>query len=321
MIYSNDQIVRSKYDSDIDSLYKLSLESYLFSLKNYHESVENMVREKIDSIGNTSLNESVNIKEKLIHIGTVIKNIFKKIFEIIQSFTTTITSAFYASDQLVNKNFATFKEKVDNYGKTIKYKILVLSDMNKVLGKNGSEYSDKVIDKISGIIDDIPTKGLQIDDIEEDLSKLRGDLLGKGPLTEKAFKEEITGNLFIERSGVGLPADLVDDIVTVMSLSPDLIKNSWDRSAQKQMKKLLDKVKTLEKNNKDNSEMTSAINKCRVYINGGLHIVNSIYNIYIKANMKAISQYRKLFLKILRTNFNSKSNEIVMTDSEQKEDE
>ena len=322
MIYSNGNVIKSKFDQDYDALCKLSMESYLYTLKNYNRSLEGIIEAGIQP--SQSLCEAVNIKEAISNMAQAIKNVFHKIIEVIRSAYITINSALYASDQLITCNADIFKDKVDNFGKYIKYKILIPN--RDILSENGSDYTDIVIDEVQDVVDKfISSDGinniLENVDIENTMNSLRGKLLNTNPITQAEFKKQLSESMFVEKEGTGISNDLYNDIIQVMSASPEIIQRSWNKSAEKQMRELLNSVNKLNRKNKDKDDnFKKSIAQMNAYINGSLHIITAIHHIYIIANIKLIKSYRKIFLKVIRSFPNNKKEQITI-DTTVKEDE
>lgn len=314
MIYSNGQVVKSPEDIDFDSLYKFCMESCLFSMKNYNQSLEEIMEMDIKSL-NSSLNEAFSIKNIVTVIINGIKAVFAKIIEIYNSIELAFTSAFYASDQLLIKTHGhdknglartgveVFREKAEKYGRNMRYKIAMPNPDKHVFGSNGSEFSNKVLASVTKVIKDYvsasdPSSVWKDRDVEDMMNKLRGEIIGKGSLTQKEFKEELDKSLIIENSGVGITTDIVNHVIKTMHLSTKAIKNSWSKSAQQQMKALINEVNNLYKINQSDE---SSLANIKAYVNGALHIINVINMSYVTANIKFIRDARKLFLHVSKT--------------------
>lgn len=305
MIYSNGTVIKSQNDKEYDSLYKLSMESYLLSLKNYNDSLVEIVECDTRSIGCTALNETFNIKEFFSNIGKAIKTFFSKIIEVCKAVKLMIENKFYTSDQLIVKHIDEFKTKVEKYGKTISYDILIPNPSKDVFGTNGSKYSNSVVAQIDKVfIDFVNSNGsnntILDKDIESSMNEIRGKICDKDSLTAADFKSELENSLLIKKSGTGLTQDIVTHIIKTMNQSPEALHNAWVKTSQNQMKDMLKTVDKISKVNENNVDEKSFA-KMKAYINGSMNIINVIHTSYMNANVKIIQDARKLFLQVMRT--------------------
>lgn len=325
MIYSNGEVVKSHIDRDYDSLYKTCMESYVFTLKNYNESLTEVVETEAKLFGHTSLNEAFNLKNFFAQLGQTIKTVFTKIIEVCQTIMITIKEKFYSSDQLIAAHIDKFKKRVEKYGKMISYDILMPNPSKNVFGSNGSEYSNQIVTQVDKIfIDFVNSKGVDnsiLDkDIEAVMNELRGKICDKDSLTSAELKSELEKTLLVRKSGTGISQDIVNHVIKTMNLSPEALKSSWTKTSQSQMKEMLKTINRMSKVNENKVDENSFM-KMKAYINGSLHIINTINIAYVNANIKLIREARKLFLYIMQTvkmpdNKDNESTEKSLEDSD-----
>lgn len=301
MIYNNGVIVKEKISNSMDDLSIKLLELSLFTMKNYHDSLQESLEKEIH-IKQGLLQESFSFKTLFSNISKAIASFFNKVKEVFKTAGALISSIFATSDQLVSSNFILFKEKIDKYGSKIKYKIALPNPDIDILGSCGSTFSEVVYDNASEMIEIVKgsVNETGLPDIQAKMNEIRGSILGDNKsLSQKEFSEALDKMLFLEeKEYVGIDPSLSVEIVNILNSSPENISRSWDREFEKKMKDLKTTVKKLDKSEEISPVLASyAIS----YISGCLEIISCIHSSFIKANLKIVRSYRSLFLKVIKT--------------------
>lgn len=305
MIYSSDmkQIVND------DNIFKLIKEAELMSLYNYHSIIAELCMSELNESSLNSLNESFSIGGIVRAIGDKISEVFAKIKEIVKTITMAKDSLFQFSDQLYKSTNFEFFKKLEKYDNKFKFKATLID--SNAIGDNGSDINDKIIKGAKSYLDkvkeDIKNSKVENNDtttVEQDLTDLVSKTLNVQSINIKDIKKTILNNLTLpEQEFVGLDEDILEATINTMKLSPIIIKNSWDRACEKQMKELKSQAIELGKSYKDdgNPETIKAINRCKAYIIGCTTIVSQVHMAYLEATVKGIRAYRKIYMTVLNT--------------------
>lgn len=301
MIYSNGVIVKEPIDNSMDELSIKILELSLYTMRNYHESLQDALENEI-RIKQGILQESFSFKTLCSNMGKAIGSFFNKVKEIFATASALIGSIWASSDQLISANWVLFKEKIDKYGGKIKYKIALPNPDMDILGSCGSEFSEVVYNDAEELVETIKssTDVNNFTDIQTKMNEIRGSALGSGKsLSQKEFKDALDAMFFLEeKEYTGIDLTLSKEIIDVLNSSPENISRSWNKEFEKKTKELRATVKKLDKNEDISSALASyAIS----YISGCLDIISCIHTSFIKANVKVVRTYRSLFLKVIKT--------------------
>lgn len=301
MIYNNGVMVKEPIDNSMDELSIKILELSLYTMRNYHESLQDALENEI-RIKQGILQESFSFKTLCSNIGKAIGSFFNKVKEIFATASALIGSIWASSDQLISANWILYKEKIDKYGSKIKYKIALPNPDMDILGSCGSEFSEVVYNDAKELVETIKssTDVNNFTDIQTKMNEIRGSALGSGKsLSQKEFKDALDAMFFLEeKEYTGIDSTLSKEIIDVLNSSPENISRSWDKEFEKKTKELRASVKKLDKNEDISSALASyAIS----YISGCLDIISCIHTSFIKANVKVVRTYRSLFLKVIKT--------------------
>lgn len=306
MIYSSD----TKKPINDNNVFRLIRETELISQCNYHSVLAELCMSELNESSLSSLNESFSLSGIIRAIGDKLSEIFSKIKEVVHTVMTAKDSLFQFSDQLYRSTNVDFLNKIAKYENKIRFKVSLPNTAIFKFGDNGEDVNNEIISSASSYLDKVKenikskTNNDESSSVEEDLNKLVCNTLKVEGITTKDIKKTIMSKFFLpEKEYVGLDEGLYQDICNTMKLSPTIIRTSWDRACEKQMKQLKSQALELQKTykNDESSDTVKAVNRCRAYIIGCASIVSQVHMAYLETNIKGIRTYRKIYMTVLNT--------------------
>lgn len=306
MIYSSD----TKGLINGNNAFKLIREAELVAQYNYHSVLAELCMSELNESSISSLNESFSLSGIVKAIWDKITEVFNKIKEVVHAVIVAKDSLFQFSDQLYKSTNADFLKKIEKYENKIRYKVSLPNTDIFAFGDNGEDINNEIISSASSYLNKVrediksKTNNNVTSSVEEDLNKLICDTLKVENITTKDIKKTIISKFFLpEKEYVGIDEELYYNICNTMKLSPTIIKTSWDRACEKQMKQLKSQTTELQKSYKDDGspDTIKAVNRCRAYIIGCASIVSQVHMAYLETNIKGIRTYRKIYTTVLNT--------------------